>query len=79
MGIITSRRGLKIIKINWSQIDKKSLAYYTVKWFFIWTGRIMIIGLFALCVLLYLFGSASNEANKKQEDEKKKRYEVFGY
>ena len=44
-----------LTKIHWADLNKGQLAFYTGKWFLLWTFKFFIIGLMAACTLLAFF------------------------
>lgn len=53
------------------EYDKKmylwNLGYYSIKWFFVWSLRIFLVGLAVVIVLALFIGSAVGEANRRKE------------
>jgi hypothetical protein len=54
--------------IRFSELDRKSVAFYTAKWFLIWSLRIFIIGLMVVIAITLFLAAACKEASEHNSD-----------
>lgn len=45
----------------------RNLAYYSTKWFFIWSFRLAIIGFLAIAAIAIFIGMSCDKANSKKD------------
>jgi hypothetical protein len=58
----TTGRNMSTLKL--SELDRASLAFYTGKWFLLWSFKFLLFGLVVICAVWALVGSAARNSNK---------------
>ena len=62
------KKTFKMVWDTWDAADTLGLAFSTIKWFFIWTFRGILVIISCGLVLFMFFTIAMSKAKREQED-----------